>query len=75
MLKVLCIFVDESHRLPPTLNHLYYINESLEDIFISADKCYLYNEELTHYYGIYDRKHFIGLAEWREQQMKSILDE
>jgi hypothetical protein len=77
MLKVLCIFVDESHRLPPTLNHFYCIDESVIGIF-KVDRCYLYNEEGTRYYGIYYRKHFMTmqeLAEWREQQMKSILDE
>jgi len=82
MLKVLCIFVDESHRLPPTLNHFYCIdvapNASLDFRIFKVDRCYLYNEEGTRYYGIYYRKHFMTmqeLAEWREQQMKNILDE
>ena len=74
MLKVLCIFVDESHRLPLTLNHFYCMVEETSFRHL----CYLYNVEGTHYYGLYERKHFMTmdeLAEWREQQMKKLLDD
>lgn len=77
MLKVICIFVDESHRLPLILNHFYCIDEKLNNTFL-VDKCYVHNEEGTYYYGIYDRNHFMTmqeLAELREKQMKKLLDE
>ena len=84
MIKVICIFVNESHRLPLTLNHFYFAEDSdtIGDIFSIGKKTYetyfIYNEDKTHYYGIYEKEHFMTmeqLAEWREQQIKSVLDD
>jgi len=76
MIKVICIFVNESHRLPLTLNH-FYLAEATEALFINIafPKYFIYNEDKTHYYGIYEKEHFMTLAEWREQKMKDILED
>lgn len=80
MIKVICIFVNESHRLPLTLNHFYFAEDSdtIGDIFSIGKKSFatyfIYNEDKTQYYGIYEKEHFMTLAEWREQKMKDILE-
>jgi hypothetical protein len=80
MIKVICIFVNESHRLPLTLNHFYFAEdtEAFSINFLPFATYFIYNEDKTHYYGIYEKEHFMTmeqLAEWREQQMKIVLDE
>jgi hypothetical protein len=73
MTKVICIFVDESHRLPLTLNHFYMAFDTVGRIVV--ENCFIYNEDRTLYYGVYEKEHFMTLAECREQQIKIVLDE
>ena len=80
MIKVICIFVNESHRLPLTLNQFYSV-EDVGEVFSAGSKpfktYFVHSEDKTQYYGIYDMKDFMTmeqLAEWREQQMKNILE-
>ncbi len=76
-IPIVCIYVNESHALPLTLNHIYW---TIQQTFLNQEnlRLVLYFGEYDNFplsWGYYDRKDFITLAEWREKQIDSILAE
>jgi hypothetical protein len=72
MIKVLCI-VDYYVLLQKdkvySASEISYSNHSVEKFYLITDI------DTNKIIGSFDKKYFIVLAEWREQQIKSILDE
>jgi hypothetical protein len=72
MIKVLCI-VDDFILLQ---KDKVYVASEISYRFGSSEKFYLITDiDTNKLLGSFSKKCFIVLAEWREQQIKSILDE
>jgi len=73
-LQLVCIFVEENAVLPLTLYNIYWGEPT--DRFPDYYVIYFNENDVTPCsWQVYPKEEFLTMAEWREQQINSILDD